>query len=152
MRRKITIFSFILLLLIVSTAHAATSDSTSTSSSSTSSTSTSTSAQDAAALVYISNVTMDPPVFYPYEQGTIYVTLTNSGTSSVGLENADILDNKVNIINKNSWNAVSYIGAGSTLTYSFQVTIDPPDGTYFPLFSVNTVSCLLYTSPSPRDS
>ena len=140
MRRKITIFSFILLLLIVSTAHAATSDSTSTSSSSTSSTSTSTSAQDAAALVYISNVTMDPPVFYPYEQGTIYVTLTNSGTSSVGLENADILDNKVNIINKNSWNAVSYIGAGSTLTYSFQVTIDPPDGTYFPLFSVNTVS------------
>ena len=125
MQKRIVIFSFILLLLIVSTACAANS--------------TSTSAQDAAALVYISNVTMDPPVFFPYEQGTIYVTLTNSGTTSVGLENADILDNKVNMVNKNSWNAVSYIGAGSTLTYSFQVTIDPPDGTYFPLFSVNTV-------------
>jgi len=132
MRRKITIFSFILLLLIVTTAHAATTDTTSTS--------TSTSAQDAAALVYVSNVTMDPPVFFPYEAGTIYITLTNSGTTSVGLENANILDNKVNILNSNSWNAVSYIGAGSTLTYSFQVTIDPPDGTYFPLFSVNTVS------------
>jgi len=132
MRRKITIFSFILLLLIVSTAHAATTDTTSTS--------TSTSAQDAVALVYVSNVTMDPPVFFPGEPGTIYITLKNSGTSSVGLQNANILDNKVNTINSNSWNTVSYIGAGSTLTYSFQVTIDPPDGTYFPLFSVNTIS------------
>ena len=132
MRRKITIFSFILLLLIVSTAHAATTDTTSTS--------TSTSAQDAVALVYVSNVTMDPPVFFPGEPGTIYVTLKNLGTSSVGLQNANILDNKVNTINSNSWNTVSYIGAGSTLTYSFQVTIDPPDGTYFPLFSVNTIS------------
>jgi hypothetical protein len=117
---------------MVSTAYAATTTSTSDG--------TSTTVQDAVALVYVTNVTMDPPVFYPGEQGTIYVTLKNSGTSSVGLENANILDNKVNIINSNSWNTVSYIGAGSTLTYSFQVTIDPPDGTYFPLFSVNTIS------------
>jgi len=118
---------------MVSTAYAATTTTTD-------STSTSGSAQDAVALVYVTNVTMDPPVFYPYEQGTIYVTLKNLGTSSVALENADILDNKVNIINSNSWNAVSYIGAGATLTYSFQVTIDPPDGTYFPMFTVNTLS------------
>ena len=131
MRRKITIFSFILLLLIVSTAHAATTDTTSTS--------TTVSPQDAAALVTVSGVTMDPPVFFPYEQGTISVTLTNAGTTSVALENANILDNKVNTLNSNSWNSVNYIGAGSTLTYSFQVTIDPPDGTYFPLFSVNTI-------------
>jgi hypothetical protein len=133
MSGKITIFSFILLLLIVSAAHAATTDSTSTS------TSTTISAQDAAALVTVSNVTMDPPVFFPGELGTISVTLKNAGTTSVALQNANILDNKVNIINSNSWNTVSYIGAGSTLTYSFQVTIDPPDGTYFPLFSVNTI-------------
>jgi hypothetical protein len=131
MRRKLAIFSILVLLLMTVTAYAATTDS---------STSSSTSSQDAAALVTVSNVTMDPPVFFPGEQGTIYVTLKNAGTSSVGLENADILDNKVNVINSNSWNTVSYIGAGSTLTYSFQVTIDPPDGTYFPLFSVNTIS------------
>ena len=32
------------------------------------------------------------------------------------------------------------IGSGSTITYTFQVTADPPDGTYFPLFSVGTES------------
>ena len=31
---------------------------------------------------------------------------------------------------------MSFIGPGSTITYSFLVKADPPDGTYFPLFSV----------------
>ena len=124
MRKKIIIFSFVLVLLIVLAVQPVTSDASS----------------DAAALVTVSNVTMDPQVFFPSEQGMIYVTLKNSGTTAVALENAAIVDNKVNLVNGNSWNTVSYIGAGSTITYSFQVTIDPPDGTYFPLFSVNTIS------------
>jgi hypothetical protein len=82
---------------------------------------------------------MDPQVFFPSEQGMIYVMLKNSGTTSVALRDAAILDNKVNLVNGNAWNSVTYIGPGSTVTYSFQVTIDPPDGTYFPLFSVNTI-------------
>ena len=132
MRSKTAIFSFIFLLLMISTAYAATTTSTTDSAS--------TATQDAAALVTVSDVTMDPPVFYPGEMGTIYVTLKNSGTQSVGLSGPDIIDNRVNMINKNSWNQVNYIGAGATLTYSFLVTIDPPDGTFFPLFSVNTIS------------
>lgn len=134
MRITTALVSLIFLVLMVSTAFAATTTTDSTS------TSSSTTAQDAAALVYVTNVTMDPPVFFPYEEGTVYVTLKNAGTTSVGLNNAEILDNKVNLVNKNAWNSVSYIGAGSTLTYSFQVTIDPPDGVYFPLFSVGTIS------------
>ena len=31
---------------------------------------------------------------------------------------------------------MSFIGPGSSLTYSFLVKADPPDGTYFPLFTV----------------
>ena len=93
-------------------------------------------AQDAASLVYVSSVKIDPQVFYPYEQGTITVTLTNSGTSSVGLSNPDILSDKIHIMNKDSWNTMSFIGPGSTMTYSFLVKADPPDGTYFPLFTV----------------
>ena len=124
MRKKIIIFSFVLVLLIVLAVQPVTSDA----------------ASDAAALVTVSNVTMDPQVFFPSEQGMIYVTLKNSGTTAVALENAAIVDNKVNLVNGNAWNTVSYIGAGSTIMYSFQVTIDPPDGTYFPLFSVNTIS------------
>jgi hypothetical protein len=127
--KKITgLFSILLLLLLAATASAATTTTTSDS--------TSTTAQDAASLVYVSSVKIDPEVFYPYEQGTIMVTLTNSGTSSVGLSNPDILSEKIHIMNKDSWNTMSFIGPGSTMTYSFLVKADPPDGTYFPLFTV----------------
>jgi len=130
MRKNPVIFSCILLVLMISAAHAATTDSSSTS----------TAAQDAASFVYVSSVKIDPAVFYPYEVGTVTITLMNSGTQSVGLSNPDILDNKIHIVNKNTWNTVSYIGSGSTITYTFQVKADPPDGTYFPLFSVGTES------------
>jgi hypothetical protein len=127
--KKITgLFSIILLLLLAATASAATSTSTSDS--------TLTTAQDAASLVYVSSVKIDPEVFYPYELGTISVTLMNSGTSSVGLSNPDILSDKIHIMNRDSWSTMSFIGSGSTITYSFLVKADPPDGTYFPLFSV----------------
>jgi hypothetical protein len=129
--KKITgLFSIILLLLLAATASAATSTNTSNS--------ISTTAQDAASLVYVSSVNIDPEVFYPYEQGTITVTLVNSGTSSVGLSNPDILSDKIHIMNKDTWNTMSFIGPGSTMTYSFLVKADPPDGTYFPLFSVGS--------------
>ena len=128
MKKLSALFSVIFLLLLAATASAATSTATSDSTSNT--------AQDAASLVYVSSVKIDPEVFYPYEQGTITVTLTNSGTSSVGLSNPDILSEKVHIMNKDSWNTMSFIGPGSTMTYSFLVKADPPDGTYFPLFTV----------------
>jgi len=130
MRGKSVISCLIVLVFLISSAHAATSTATSDS--------TTTTAQDAASLVYVTSVKIDPEVFYPYEQGTITVTLTNSGTSSVGLSNPDILSDKIHILNKDTWNTLSYIGPGSTLTYSFLVKADPPDGMYFPLFSVGT--------------
>jgi archaellum component FlaF (FlaF/FlaG flagellin family) len=128
MKKISGLFCIILLLLLAATVSAATLTATSDS--------TSTTAQDAASQVYVSSVKIDPEVFYPYEQGTITITLTNSGTSSVGLSNPDILSDKVHIMNKDSWNTMSFIGPGSTLTYSFLVKADPPDGTYFPLFTV----------------
>jgi len=138
MKKKLVIFSCILLVLMISAAHAATTASSSTST--TASSSTSTGAQDAASLVYVSSVNLDPAVFYPYEVGTVSITLMNVGDQSVGLSNPDILDNKIHIVNKNTWNTISYIGSGSPITYTFLITADPPDGTYFPLFSVGTES------------
>ncbi len=122
MKKKLGIVSCILLLMVVAVAQVA-AETTTTS---------------AASVIYVSNVSMDPDVFYPYEEGTITVTLANSGTSAVGLSSPDILSNTINVINKDAWNTMSYIGPGSTMTYSFQVSADPPDGTYFPLFTVAT--------------
>jgi len=137
MKIKIILTSCILLLLIVSAVSAAT-DSSSSTTSSTSSTSTSSTSVDAAAQVCVTNVSMDPEVLYPYEEGTISVTLTNSGTTSVGLSHPDLLSDKIHIKTLDSWDTMSYIGAGGTMTYSFVVTADPPDGTDYALFTVGT--------------
>ena len=141
MKKKSALFCIFLLLLAIPAAFAAT-DSTSSTSSTSSTTSgtssSSTTSTDASSLVYVSNVTMDPAEFFPYEEGTIIVTLTNSGTTAVGLSDPEILSDKINVVNRDSWNTMTYIGPGATMTYSFQVTAEPPDGTYFPLFTIGT--------------
>jgi hypothetical protein len=97
-----------------------------------------TSPQDAAALVYVSGYDLDPAVFYPYEKGTVTVHVYNAANASVGLSMPNLIDPNVNVINKNSFNTMTNIGPGATVDFSFLVTVDPPDGTYFPLFTVPT--------------
>jgi hypothetical protein len=81
---------------------------------------------------------MDPAVLYPYEQGTISVTLVNSGNQSVGLSNPDLISATIDVKKTDSWNTMSYIASGSTITYSFLVSANPPDSSHFALFSIET--------------
>ena len=140
MKRRYVILSLILLLLIVSTAWAAQSDSSSTTgttSSSSSTTSTSGSTIDDAALVYVSNASLDTAQYFPGDEGTLTVTLTNGGTSAIGLENPTLLSSHLTI-QPADWEGMSFVGAGSTFTYSIQFTVKPPCGTYNALFTVGT--------------
>ena len=89
-------------------------------------------------MLYVSSVNIDPAVLYPYEQGTISVTLGNSGNQSVGLSNPNLISDTVEIKKKDSWNTMSYIASGSTITYSFLVSANPPDSSHFSLFSIET--------------
>jgi hypothetical protein len=90
--------------------------------------------------VYVSNVTMDPAVLYPYEEGTVSVTLTNNGNSSVGVSDPNLLSasDQIVIINEDKWKTLSYIGSGNSITYTFQVRANGLDGKYFTLFTVET--------------
>ncbi|MEI7855969.1 MAG: hypothetical protein WCH85_00525 [Methanomicrobiales archaeon] len=91
-----------------------------------------------ASQLYVSSYSMDPAVLYPYEQGTVFVTLANSGNQSVGLSNPNLISESVIIDKKDSWNTMSYIASGSSITYSFLVSAKPPDSSHFALFSVET--------------
>jgi len=126
MRKRLIVLSIFLLLACIATASGATSLIIATS------------PQDAAALVYVSGYDLDPGVFYPYETGTVTVHVSNAANASVGLSMPNLIDPKVHIINKNSFSSMTNIGPGATVDYSFLVTVDPPDGTYFPLFTVAT--------------
>jgi hypothetical protein len=90
---------------------------------------------------------MDPEVLYPYEQGTISITLANSGTDSIGLTNPNIFSDSVDITGKDTWKAMSYIASGSTITYSFLISAEPPEGRHFGVFSIETKDGNLFHYP-----
>jgi hypothetical protein len=129
MKKKSTIISIILVLLMVSVIPVASAASTSSS------------------MLYVSSVNRDPSVLYPYEEGTISVTLSNSGNQSVGLSNANLISDTITVDKKDSWNTMSYIASGSSITYSFIVSANPPDSSHFALFSVETKDGDLFHYP-----
>jgi hypothetical protein len=98
------------------------------------------SAEGGSSFVYVSSVTMNPSVFYPYEKGIVSITLSNDGNSSVGVAHPNILaaDNEISIVNQDKWQTWTYIGSGNSITYSFEVTINGMDGKYFGLFTTDT--------------
>jgi len=127
-------------LMMTAASAAGVSASTTSSSSSTSSVSASTtlSAEQALSQVYVSSVTVDPQEFYPYEEGTISVQVTNSGSQSVAFSDADILDSHIYMEDEahNPYRSMIYLGPGNTMTYTFKVVAKPPEGMYFPLFTL----------------
>ena len=152
MKKKMGIFSCILLVLMLAAAPVAADGSTSSTPApavpvpvvlpAVPVTVTSTSA---VSVVSVTNITMDPEVFFPYEKGSISVTLKNSGDTAVGLSDANLLSEKIHFLDEDTWETMNYIGAGSTLTYTFPVTVDVSDGTYYGLFTVSTLMADLFT-------
>ena len=143
MKKIVGIFSCIMLVLMLATALVAADDSTSSTTSSTSSSSSASSTSSVTStsgvsVVTVTNITTDPEVFFPYEKGSITVTLTNSGDTAVGLSGEDLLSEKIHYTGEDTWKTMNYIGAGSTMTYTFPVTVDASDGTYYGLFTVST--------------
>ncbi len=105
---------------------ASSSSTTASSSSGSSTSSTSSSTINQAALVTVTNVTMDPQSFFPGDQGTVTVTLTNDGTSAMGLSHPDLMSTHLSV-QDNDWEDMSFVGAGSTITYTLMFTVKPPD-------------------------
>jgi hypothetical protein len=139
MNHKLWISTLILLFCLVAAVSAATTtSSTSSSTSSTSgiSTTTTLSPQDLLSQVSVSSVTLDPPVFYPYEEGTIAVQLTNSGSQAEAFSQADLIGTNLNVKNLDAYNTMIYLGPGNSMTYTFLVVANPPDGNTFPIFTV----------------
>ena len=93
-------------------------------------------ATNTASMLYVSSVTMDPGVLYPFEQGTISITLGNSGNQSIGLSNPNIFSTTVDVVGTDTFKTMSYIASGSTIKYSFLITAPPPEGDHFAIFSV----------------
>jgi hypothetical protein len=88
---------------------------------------------------HVTSVTIDPETFFPYDTGTVTVQMSNSGNQTVSLSHPDILGNNVKLLNSEAYNTVVRLGPGNTMTYSFLISMNPPEGTYFPLFTVSVI-------------
>ena len=133
MKKISGLFSIILLLLLAGAASAAGSASTTT----VTTAQTVSSAQDTAASVYISSYDLNPQVFFPYETGTVTIHVTNPTDTSVGLSQPDLIDPHIHVVNQGAFTTMTTVGPGATVDFPFIVTLSPPDGTYFPLFTVS---------------
>ena len=82
-------------------------------------------------------MSLDSGSYFPGDTGTVTVTLTNGGTTSVGLENPTLLSPHITA-QQSDWEGMTYIGAGDSMSYTLQFVVKPPDGTYTALFTVGT--------------
>lgn len=101
---------------------------------------TATNPVDAAQLVYVSGYEMDPGVFYPYESGTITVSVTNAANASVVVSPPDLIEPHIKVKNLDTFNTKTTIGPGATVSYTFDVEVDANDGNYYPLFTLAPVA------------
>ncbi len=132
MKKHLVIFSCILLLLLIGAVNATPTPVPTNAASS----STTLSPEQALAQISVTSVTLDPQVFYPGEEGTVTVQVANSGTQSVALASADILDPNIAVEGNNPYNTMLYLGPGNVMTYTFVVKVTSDVGTYFPLFTL----------------
>jgi len=92
----------------------------------------------AAGKVYVSSATYDPAVFFPGDKGTLTVEVTNGNENDTGIvvNHATLSSDKIISISR-PYDSSSNIGPGQKKLYTFSVTADASDGTYYPTFSLD---------------
>ncbi|KQC02943.1 MAG: hypothetical protein APR53_01880 [Methanoculleus sp. SDB] len=111
------------------------------------------SAQESAAQVSVTSVTIDPAVLMRGDTATITVVITNSGTTAVAISRATLLDTGITLLNDQSYASVGDIGAANSMTFTFSVRADVPDGIYYPKFYLDyrNAGALRYRIPVKVD-
>jgi hypothetical protein len=87
--------------------------------------------------ITVTNVTVDPGVFYSGDIGTITVEVANTGTESVSVHRATMYDNDIQLLSTSTYDSVGSIGAGNSHKFTFTVQADVPEGIYYPVFSLD---------------
>ncbi|MDD1719529.1 MAG: hypothetical protein LUQ25_05680, partial [Methanoregulaceae archaeon] len=120
------LFSLVLIAAIAGVATAATTDTVGASV---------TPAAPAYTQVTVDSVALDPGTFTTGDIGTIMVTVKNTGTQSVTIRRATLIDPDIRLVSLTTYDSVGAIGAGNSRIFTFTVNADVPEGIYYPVFS-----------------
>ncbi|HZD44186.1 MAG TPA: hypothetical protein VE134_09045, partial [Methanomicrobiales archaeon] len=92
----------------------------------------------AADRVYVTNISLDPAVFAPYDKGTIQFDLTNGGTQAVSIHRVTLYEDTNTIRKKSDPYATTFtLGPGATRRFSFPIEAHGKDGFYYPRIYVD---------------
>jgi hypothetical protein len=84
----------------------------------------------------VTNVTVDPQILFTGDTATITITVANTGTDSVTVHRATIIDPDIRLLSDTTYDSVGAIGAGNSRQFTFTVLGDITEGYYYPAFSL----------------
>ncbi len=90
----------------------------------------------AAAQVTVTSVNVYPGEFFPYDTGTVSITVKNTGTSPVAIRRATIYDNNF-VVEEGNYDSVGLLGAGNSMTFTFTISAKAQSGIFYPVFSMD---------------
>jgi len=89
------------------------------------------------AQISVTNVSLNPGTFEPFDTGTLTCVITNSGQAPVPIDRVTIYDNNIILISR-EYDTTTWISPGESRTFTFSIQARCGDGTYYPILSVNT--------------
>lgn len=135
--KRRSLFTILISLVVISSmAFSALAASTDVSGTTASSGSTITPLSPAYTQVTVSDVLLDPGTFATGDEGTITVTVQNTGTQSVTIRRATLYHKDITLLSETTYDSVGSIGAGNKMPFTFTVKADVPEGIYYPVFSL----------------
>jgi hypothetical protein len=91
----------------------------------------------AADKVYVSGITYDPAVFFPGDEGTVSIEITNGNTDTGVVINHATLSSDTIKTTSNPYDYSTSLGPAQKQSFIFSVTADGLPGTYYPSFSLS---------------
>ena len=87
--------------------------------------------------IAVTNFSVYPEAFAPFERGTLTVTIENSGTSTVQIENIGV-DGKDIMVTNNFESQRTAIGAGDSREFTLSFTTQGGEAIYYPSLLIRT--------------
>lgn len=108
-----------------------------------------TASEQAQAQIAVSGVQLDPGIFMQDDTGTLSATITNSGSQTVSVNRVELLSDKLQVVNYQTYDKVGLLGPKNSLQFTFMINADVEDGTYFPVFYVDVMGAGSIRYPVP---
>jgi hypothetical protein len=93
-------------------------------------------AEEAAAQIQVTNVTIDPAVLMPYDTATVTLSIVNTGSGSVAISRAELMDKDIRVLS-DSYGKVGSVGGGNTMRFTFTIQAGGQTGIFYPVFSLD---------------